>query len=761
MKGILVKYQLGVILLFLLLPVTILANIFNYSNLPDSSRLQIRLKSFLLIHPEEKLPDSLFTSELKIPLAFTFNGAHQAELIEKITACSSYQSQIPIISKNNLQVPEHIGSQIIICSPDLLDSLVCSCDTTKQIDNSGLSKNELLKVTLDGTDCKNACFDRWRKTGKLPNFIRVKPSEIDEAAKVVSFFNSTEKIYGVTLENDQLLSEVYWENNTDAKTYGYFSFPLKKYGGYHLVPYKAGYRFSPGIIVQSTSNMNDIKVFRGIKHEPDFGLDSYFTFRGKVKNHKWDNNKGIINNRVTFRKDKRFGGVACFENRSFIDAGPQSTEILKSGFSIIVWVKLNTSTGKNSILGKGQHFNLAIYHGELTFSMAGTNDYISEKSQVPKDSWTQVAMVYSKFNNQIDFYLNGKQTDQINLVNEYKGSDYTLLIGNNLWEEFFDGEMSEIKIWNRELDKDEIYYQYLHPVYKKNYTLIFVLLIIISAGVFLIFKYKQQRKRRNQPITTKPVKILGTENSQKGERILCFGGLKVFDATDTDISLKFSPRLKQIFILILLHSEDSNKGITSKQLAEILWPGAGMAKTKNIRSTYVQNLRLALSSFKNIELVFSNKKWFFDFAEDFYNEYFEFDSTLFQLDKEYDLKTLEARLPSVIAILKKGRFLEGMDESWLDPFIEKINNRIIEFCLTMFSVLDNNRHCALILDLAEIISLADPLNEPALRKKINLLIMQGKLSLAKNIYDNFVKLYKELYNENYAVDFKKIQIENS
>ena len=56
----------------------------------------------------------------------------------------------------------------------------------------------------------------------------------------------------------------------------------------------------------------------------------------------------------------------------------------------------------------------------------------------------------------------------------------------------------------------------------------------------------------------------------------------------------------------------------------------------------------------------------------------------------------------------------------------------------------------------KVISLNDPLNEPALRKKISILTRQGKLSLAHSVFDNFAKLYSELYQGKYTGDFKSL-----
>jgi two-component SAPR family response regulator len=738
-----------------------MAGLIRYNSLPDSSRLQIRLRSFLLVRPEWNLPDSLFSSGLNAPVAFLYDGRHGEELTEKIRQCSAYQSQILLILNNDPPLPGDPGIDIIICKADDLDSMICSCDTTSlNSDHLCLSAKELLRIRLSNvTECKDACLELWEKTGRLPNFLSVEPSRIGEAANIVSTLNSTVKIYGAVLENGQILPEIYWENNPGAVTCGFFCFPFTAKSR-DLIPYKAGYSFSPNIIRQSTRNWYDMKIFSAIRYDPDFGLGNCFTFRRKVNNEKWKDISGMISHNVKFRKDKEFGWSASFEDRAYIDAGPRSTGILNSGFSIIAWIKLNDPGGKNSILGKGRNFNFAVYQGKLTFSMADDEmDYISEKTLVPTGKWTQVAIIYSKLFKRIDFYLDGKQTDQIDLISEYKGSDHTLLIGNNLWEEFFTGEMGMIKIWDRELNGDEILTQYSDPGRGTNYlhlSLIFLIIAASGAGLFLTIGKRRRQRKQEVSKSKSRIRIIEPGMMSNREKILCFGGLKILDTEGNDICQRFSPKLKQIFTLILLYTHGDEGGITSKQLAEILWPGAGVADTKNIRSTYMQNLRSSLASFKNIKLVFNDKKWFFEFTEDFYDEYSDAEMKLMQLLGEEDPDVPGVILPSLIAMLKKGQFLHGMEESWLDPFIEKMNNRIIEFCIKMFSVPEDRVPDALILDLAEIVSLADPLNEPALRKKINVLIRQGKLSLAKNIYDNFVKLYQELYKEDYPAGFKDI-----
>ncbi len=748
--------------LFALLPICILAKPIDYYALPDSLQLHIRLKSFLLISPESNLPDSIFSSETGIPLAFYYDGGNQKGLIKRIKAYSQNHSQIIVISKEGLVIPGSIQAEIIIYNPEGLDSVKISAGTLSgQSYDSCFSNNDLLlaDITNAQTNCEEACFKLWQGYGKLPNFLKSSPPQFSSTAGVISKLNHTLKIFGAVYENDKLLPAVSWENSPGVKTYGYFCFPLIDDVYRRLIPYKAGYRFSPDIIHQSGSNMGNMKIFHGIKHEPDYGLMDDFTFNGKARNEQRGNDKELITNGVQFEEDAEHGGVAFFANRAYIDAGLQSKESLKSNFSITAWVKPTKLGWNNSILGKGKNFVLKIHNGKLTYTMQGVKDYISESTPVPVNTWTHVGMVYSRFNNRIYFYLNGEHTDEFKLIADYAGSDYTLIIGSNLWEEFFTGYLGEIKIWGRELNEDEIHYQYLNSRHEtKSALFIWALILMSGAGLALYFILKKIGVGRKQLFQTKSRKPVALPEK---ERISCFGGLNIIDSEGINISLKFSPKLKQLFTLIFLYSQGDKKGITSRQLTETLWAGMNAANAKNSRGTYVQNLRSALLSFKKVKLVFNDKLWFLDIEESCFNEYKEVERILAVLHREKDVIVIENLLPPLIAILKQGRFMANMEESWLDPFIEKMNNHIIEFCISMFDILDNRRHAALLFDLAEIISLNDPLNEPALQKRIVLLIEQGKHSFAHSVYDNFIRLYKELYKEDYSVDFKDLIIGNS
>jgi len=324
--------------------------------------------------------------------------------------------------------------------------------------------------------------------------------------------------------------------------------------------------------------------------------------------------------------------------------------------------------------------------------------------------------------------------------------------------------MSEIKIWDRELNEDEIRSEYISGNTKKqpiSKSWFVGLVVVLGVSGFLLgrrFLHKDQKGIDQRPQFDKsqadePFSL--SINPDNSLQICCFGGLKVIGADGKDVSKKFSPKIKQLFVLILLNSIGGRKGIGSKELSDCLWPGMSPQNTKNIRGTNIQNLKALLTSCSGMKLVFQDKLWLLEFSGQYFIDYAFVEACLNE-PEQADVDMLANRLPELLSILKKGTLFPNLNESWIDPFIDRMSNRIIEYGLNLFRLLPEERFDTLLLEVAEVISINDLLNEPALRKKISILTRQGRLSLAHSVFDNFTKLYFELYQEKYPGDFKTL-----
>jgi len=621
---------------------------------------------------------------------------------------------------------------------------------------------------------KDSIFEGyWRQLGRKPNFIQVDPKFFPKADSLALVLNKKSRVYGAVRSKEGLLYGVNLKNHENLIVSGYFSLPIEaKESLPAFIPYKAGYYFSPDIIYTTPENRNNLKEFVGFPLDFEYGLTDHFVFGTTIKNRIRKNNKELLINEVRILEDQIHDKVGYFSEGAYVDAGLDSRNALKGSFTISAWVKSTVLNRNNSILGKGHNFVLKLHNGLLTFTMAGIKDYISESSPVPLNEWTHVALVHSRLNNELLFFVNGVQTDKIQLVKDYETSDYNILIGSNLWQEFFVGYLTNIKIWERELNAFEIAKDYREiglnssaefSVYIKiGVACLSVILLLLMIRFWMGKSFAKRKIVSPSESKTNLVKsgLHGLNNAS--EKILCFGALRIITSEGDDIAKKLSPKLKQLFVIVLLNSLGGKEGISTKKLTEALWPGMSPKNAKNTRGTNIQNLRAILSVTKEMNFTFRDKAWYLTFGEDCFCDYVEVINYLNDLGKVGTTITdLEEELPKLLSILKEGRFFVNMNDSWLDPFVEVMSNRIIEFCYDISKLLDLDKHSSLIYDLASVMYIYDDLNENALQLKLNILIGQGKLSLAHTVYDNFAKLYQNVYGELYAVKFEDMVVGNT
>jgi len=747
MNVLLLKYERNKIGLALLLSVFLLSfNSFGQiieAN-TDSVGRSLLFRSHLLLTPDQFSPETLDSlNRIQVPVAVKF--ADDQDVVSlKQTIDQMHFHYIFISDQNSNLLGTNIKTRLL-----------------EKYGSAGKSTYLWVESLPDSLWNLRSLLEIWEQKGRIPVFVSAPKGKEMRSARLVMQLNRQQKIFGIVRNDDKLLPDVLWKGFPDRKTNGYFSFPVNEEKSLPFAPYKPGYRFSPDIILPSPENISNLKVFNALPLDHDFGLTDEFLFPGKVKNSVRNNNDEVTLYGVKFDRDTQKGDCAWFSGRAYLDGGLKSRVALKPNFTITAWIKPTELGNNNCILGKGKDFVLKIHHGQLTFTVQGVKDYISAKTRIQANQWSCIGLVHSNAENLIRFYLNGQLTDEVKLLVPYTDSDYTVLIGSNLWEEFFKGYISEIKIWERELNDDELKLEFSSMTSGSkgvNYLWIsaFALVAFFAAGLGISFLRK---KRKVIPVATnelvKPKVPEVTSLVQGKEYISCFGGLKVVGSDGIEVSRKLSPKLRQLFVLILLHSIGEKKGISSKEMSEVLWPGMSPQNTKNIRGTNIQNLKALLAPCLGLKLVFQDKLWFFEFSNDYFIDYAFVENWLNE-ERYYDLEKLTNRLPYFLSILKKGPLFQSIDESWLDPYVSQMSARIVEYGESLFQVLLEGRDDGLLLEVAEIIGVSDPLNELALRKRVTILTRQGKLGLAHVLYDNFVKLYFELYQEKYRCDFKTL-----
>jgi hypothetical protein len=68
--------------------------------------------------------------------------------------------------------------------------------------------------------------------------------------------------------------------------------------------------------------------------------------------------------------------------------------------------------------------------------------------------------------------------------------------------------------------------------------------------------------------------------------ISLLGGFNIKDSNGIDITEKFTPRLKSLFLLLFLYTETDYRGLTDKEIEDYLWMGKDEESARNNRSVY-------------------------------------------------------------------------------------------------------------------------------------------------------------------------------
>ncbi|MGC3946444.1 MAG: kelch repeat-containing protein [Chryseolinea sp.] len=293
-------------------------------------------------------------------------------------------------------------------------------------------------------------------------------------------------------------------------------------------------------------------------------------------------------------------------------------------------------------------------------------------------------------------------------------------------------------------------------------------IIIAGAGSWYVYRGKRR--------TTKPVDIVAAqpsgivpvmnhehelngdpvhiaENEQHVSSILLFGGFHMYDANGRDISVKFTSTLKELFLLILLHSINDHN-ISGSLVQELIWPDKDDIAARNNRNVNLKKLRDLLVEMPGVTIENNNSFLRVVLEDHIFCDYL----MVSRLLNRTDATQLNDREPihHIIKHVHRGSLLQDIQFNALDNYKSDFSNRIIDTLIEFAHQLNADTDDKLLIDIADCTFSHDPINQEALVIKCTVLNKRGKYSLAKRSYDLFVKIYKNLYAENYPRSFEDI-----
>ncbi|WP_158798543.1 hypothetical protein [Pedobacter sp. L105] len=283
---------------------------------------------------------------------------------------------------------------------------------------------------------------------------------------------------------------------------------------------------------------------------------------------------------------------------------------------------------------------------------------------------------------------------------------------------------------------------------------VFLILLLLGGGlIFFFVKRKTIRVKLNE-LSARDEELPSCDPDIQEKRInavYLLGEFIVYDKNQRNVTYLFSPKLKQLFVLILLHSQDG-AGVVSKKISSVLWPDKEISRTKNIKGVTINHLRNVIADIDGIELTFLNDTYCFSFSPQFFCDYF---AVIRQISKPASTVSIP-EIFDHFDLIARGSLLPFIPEPWLDDFKLVYEEALIRIFLPELKKSYALRDLKKVQDITRIILNIDPFHEEALQYKLKGLRRTKGIVYAHKIYSGFALEYKRSMGVDYPVPFDQI-----
>ncbi len=346
------------------------------------------------------------------------------------------------------------------------------------------------------------------------------------------------------------------------------------------------------------------------------------------------------------------------------------------------------------------------------------------------------------------------------------------------WEVFLDCDKGEMKITG--LSREVIFPDLDFPLYRMNVScplegvggvkvhsfeimglkngkvpglelILILLILVLDIGVILFAYVRHSRKKSSSQeapsvSNRKSTSVRPSTGTGKGS-ISLFGEFSVLTPSGEEISPSLSRTAKELLAILICHSP--GKGISSKELKDLLWFYKDEKSATNNRSVYFSKLRALMKDVGSFSITSVGGYWKVD-APDIDIDYLEYAKILKKKEIGRDDIT---RLTQIVS---RGTLLSEFENIWADRYKADVSDSIISLFGGYMEKLDIGSDGETILGICDIISGFDSLSEQVLAMRCRIAKTRGQHARARQVYDNFSREYSLLYGESYQHSFDEI-----
>jgi len=185
-------------------------------------------------------------------------------------------------------------------------------------------------------------------------------------------------------------------------------------------------------------------------------------------------NNGTLINGATWSTTSKFGAAASFDGTNDrIDVADSNSLDLTSGMTLEAWVRPTANSSYRTVVLKEVSGELAysLYaadsdHGTRSSGwvrVASASHYADGTNALPLNVYSHIAVTYN--GSALVFYVNGVATRSTAVTGNIQTSSMPVRIGGNtIWGEYFQGQIDELRVYNRALSQSEIQIDMVTPV---------------------------------------------------------------------------------------------------------------------------------------------------------------------------------------------------------------------------------------------------------------------------------------------------------
>lgn len=235
--------------------------------------------------------------------------------------------------------------------------------------------------------------------------------------------------------------------------------------------------------------------------------------------------------------------------------------------------------------------------------------------------------------------------------------------------------------------------------------------------------------------------------------IRMLGEFIVYDREGNDITSKFTPRTRNLMMMLFLHSAVKSKGIEIKQLDEELWPNMSEESARNNRNVYMRKLRVLLEEVGDIEIVNDKMNYKVVLGKDVFFDFGKAISLMTEISEGDESREI---LERTMELLLRGPLLPNISTEWLDDLKADYTNRALSLMHRLARNAFQEGKLNRAYHIADAIMVLDPFSEEALAMQCQILSKRKTVGVAKILYDKFCKTYEQAMGEKYEKSFAEV-----